>query len=556
SSRGVRRKAPVRVSQAPIWVSGQGFDVETRQQYIELSYVRSKDGVQVMDFELVERGAAMSGRRLVEYAGIGLPVSSTTASRMVDYLSRLEAVMAPYLPTSRFTDRNGWHASDGVRQFVLAEETIMPLGGPGDMPMDAPPRHPARMYPRQQGEEHTILSGIRSRGPESAWISLAGEARSSSDLARFLLASGFAAPLLQPCATRSFGVHIYGDSGGGKPAMAKLVSSIFGDPSRLIGSLFTTLVGVERKAALFCDLPIVLDELQMNSDPRMRKTLAYLIAQETGKTRGSKEGGLQHTPRWRVVSFTTGEEPLTTADDFGGQSARVLELNGRPIPDDALARRIHEQTRDFHGHGGRIFTHALVNMPAHEARGLLSSAVSRLQSDLPDTRPSTVTALATVALADALASEWVFAALGSRESLLDESLTSVLELWERQPANVPYGTRALDWLRSWLVTNRRRFSRESEVDADTRDIPTERESWGKIAADGSVYILHNVWDVEVERAGYNATRVLQDWRDRGWITTDGRNLKPRRAIEGRVTRVVCVNPDAVGHEDDTSQEAA
>ncbi len=124
SSRGVRRKAPVRVSQAPIWVSGQGFDVETRQQYIELSYVRSKDGVQVMDFELVERGAAMSGRRLVEYAGIGLPVSSTTASRMVDYLSRLEAVMAPYLPTSRFTDRNGWHASDGVRQFVLAEETI------------------------------------------------------------------------------------------------------------------------------------------------------------------------------------------------------------------------------------------------------------------------------------------------------------------------------------------------------------------------------------------------------------------------------------------------
>ena len=535
---GIRRKTPVRVSHAPIWLSGHGFDVETRSHYVELSYVRAQDGVSVMESELVERGAAMSARRLVEYAGVGLPVSSSSSSRLVEYLGALEATMAPHLPTARFTDRNGWHRPDGDRQYVLAAENIAPS--------DRPPRHPVRQYPRSHSEEKAILDGICRRGTERAWIELAAEAREASDLARFLLAAGFAAPLLYPVGARSFGGHIYGDSGGGKTAVAKLVSSIFGDPSRLIGSLFTTLVGVERRAALFCDLPIVLDELQMNADPKMRRTLAYLIAQEAGKTRGAKEGGLQHTPRWRVVSFTTGEEPLTTLDDFGGQAARVLELSGRPIPDDATARRIHELTRERHGHGGRIFVHALVDLDPEELRELLAVAVARLRRHMPDTRPATVTALATVCLADALASEWVFGASESRDDLLDASLTMGRDLWERQPANTPYGPRALDWARSWLVSNRRRFAREAEIGAGTRDIPTEREVWGKIAADGSVYILHNVWDVEVEKAGYNPTRVLQDWRDRGWIVTDGRNLKPKRAIEGRTARVVCVKPDAIG----------
>ena len=544
----LRRLPDRRVSYAPLWLSGQGVDVDSGKHYLELAFTRARDATPQLHTLLVERGAALNARKLIDFADAGLPVASPLSTAVASYLAKLEAAIGPYIATDRLTERNGWHDVDGARSFVLADRCITRE--------DDHAATRVRLYPRNHGEEATVRRGLSAAGDHDEWLDVARKARDSSDLARFILAAGFAAPLLRLCGARSFGVHVYGDSGGGKTAIAKLVSSIFGDPSRLISTLFTTIVGVERKAALFCDLPIVLDELQLNADVQMRKTLSYLIAQETGKTRGAKEGGLQQTARWRVVALTTGEEPLTTLDDFGGQSARMLELNGRPVEDDALATRMHDVTGRCYGHAGRAFLEALVNADAARVRDALGVGLTRLRKELPDARPSSLTALATVCWADALADVWVFGAEESGSAFLDESIEMGRRIWSREPSNAPYGVRAMEWVRSWLVTNRRHFVREVDYGPDTQDAPPENETvWGKITQAGDAYILHNVWDQEATRAGYNPTRVLQDWRDRGWIETEGGHLKPRRHIVGRRTRVVALKGPALEPSAQPEREA-
>jgi hypothetical protein len=138
-----------------------------------------------------------------------------------------------------------------------------------------------------------------------------------------------------------------------------------------------------------------------------------------------------------------------------------------------------------------------------------------------------------------MADVWVFGAEESGSAFLDVSIEMGRRIWSREPSNAPYGVRAMEWVRSWLVTNRRHFVREVDYGGDPQDAAPENETvWGKITQAGDAYILHNVWDEEATRAGYNPTRVLQDWRDRGWIETDGRHLRAKRAVAGRTSRVV------------------
>jgi hypothetical protein len=73
-----------------------------------------------------------------------------------------------------------------------------------------------------------------------------------------------------------------------------------------------------------------------------------------------------------------------------------LELSGRPVEDDALATRVHNVASRYYGHAGRAFLEALVNADASRVWDALGAGLSRLRKELPDARPSSLTALATV----------------------------------------------------------------------------------------------------------------------------------------------------------------
>ena len=86
------------------------------------------------------------------------------------------------------------------------------------------------------------------------------------DKFRFILAASFAAPLLRIVKQRIFFVYNWGGSKGGKTATMKAALSAWGDPERLMISFNTTIAGLERTAAFYCDLPLGIDERQQAGD--------------------------------------------------------------------------------------------------------------------------------------------------------------------------------------------------------------------------------------------------------------------------------------------------
>jgi putative DNA primase/helicase len=71
-------------------------------------------------------------------------------------------------------------------------------------------------------------AAFRQKGDYASWRASIGAAIHESDVFRLVLAASFAAPLLKPLGHRSFALHIWGDSGGGKTATLKTALSAWG----------------------------------------------------------------------------------------------------------------------------------------------------------------------------------------------------------------------------------------------------------------------------------------------------------------------------------------
>src|SRR5690606_16981099 len=130
-----------------------------------------------------------------------------------------------------------------------------------------------------------------------------------------------------------------------------------GDPAQLTASFYATRVGMERMAALYSDLPMLVDERQVVGDRQeLVEGLVYLRGLGSSKIRGNKNGGLEAARTWQTIVLTTGEEPLSSDSSPTGVKTRALEWYGEPFEgDEAEARQIYGLTKSHHGHAGPLF---------------------------------------------------------------------------------------------------------------------------------------------------------------------------------------------------------
>ena len=158
------------------------------------------------------------------------------------------------------------------------------------------------------------------------------------------MAASFGATLLKDLSHRTVFFHLWGDSRVGKTALLKAALSVWGNPEALMVSFNATKVGLERRATLFNDLPIGIDEKQVAGDNQsFIENLVYMLGTGSGKLRGSKNGGTQAVGNWRSIILTTGEEPISTMTSNSGIVTRALEITGKPFysTDDAAKRQLH-----------------------------------------------------------------------------------------------------------------------------------------------------------------------------------------------------------------------
>jgi putative DNA primase/helicase len=455
-------------------------------------------------------------------------VNSENAKFLIQFLDDLERENRDSIPVVRSIGRMGW----------IGKNAFLP-GAEGDIELDVDETSGAA----------SVAGAYKECGSFEHWVKEMGEIRRSYPLARFMLSASFAAPLLRIVGQRVFIVHAWGPSRGGKTAALKAALSVWGNAEELIASFNATRVGLERMASFYGDLPLGVDERQVVGDKQgFVEGLVYMLGSGRGKVRGAKGGGLQQVQSWRTIVLTTGEQPLSTGSSNAGIKTRTLELYGKPIDDEDLASKLHDTTRDIYGLAGPRFVRQLIDTFGEDGEKLkqeYDTFKGLLSKQFASNSSSHVQAVATVALADYYASQWIF--MQDEE----EAVTQALDLAElalgqlETAADADDGQRAYEFFISWYGVHRANFEGDRAL-----------QRYGRIDhSDINLLLVYpHIFEEALTEGGFNPDRILRDWADRGWLEQqagkDGqKRMKIRRRDDGRLTYFVGVRLPREAYEE-------
>jgi uncharacterized protein (DUF927 family) len=352
----------------PYLVSGR-FDVlsETRdddaQAWGLLLRFADRDGQ--MQHQVATRdmfsGEGTELAKLLSRRGLYVHPGRGSAAALNEYLAK---IVSP--KRARIVARTGWHRIEGVRVFVLPDETF------GKPPVEV-----------------IYQAGLREPSPFVAAGTLdewrEGIAAQCSGNSRLMLAvcCGFAGPLLELAGEEGGGLHFRGASSVGKTTALRLAASVWGsgttsDAGGFIRQWRATGNAIEGVARAHSDTLLPIDELGQ-ADSREVGDMAYMLANGQGKARSDRDGGLRAPVRFRVLFLSTGE--LSLADKIAevgrhvkaGQEIRLLDLPAdagaglglfEDLHDaasaDAFAKVLRVAARRWHGTAGPAFLRYVV----------------------------------------------------------------------------------------------------------------------------------------------------------------------------------------------------
>lgn len=148
------------------------------------------------------------------------------------------------------------------------------------------------------------------------------------------VSAALAAPLLYLAGAESGGLHLVGGSSLGKTTALVVAGSVCGGGGvrGYVLQWRATANGLEGVAAGRSDALLCLDELSQVT-PQAAGETAYMLTNETGKTRANKQGAARKPAEWRILFLSTGE--ITLADKIredgksramAGQLVRVVDI--------------------------------------------------------------------------------------------------------------------------------------------------------------------------------------------------------------------------------------
>ena len=346
------------VANEPMFVSKRLVDFDTRDRRLEITF-RDEDSTDFHYSTLTAPRADMRNKhKITNYANEGLDVISDTASLLTRYLAAMENSNKKALAFTICVTRAGWVKDDMVPLYMPSNRIIY------------------------QDDEDQSLDNMADIGDKGFWKAAGREVR-KYPLARAILAASFASPLLAKLQQRNIYYHSWGNSKSGKTAALKFAISVWGNPAKLLYTYSSTHVGLERKAALMQNLPLAIDELQ-NIDKKISlNNLVYTLANGVGKIRGKASGGTRTTLRWNNIILSTGEQPITNDSSMDGVYTRVLEVYGKPLPDEELGHVIHQIAEENYGGVGIEYIKFIIEK-------VLSAPASTATKTLPTPQTATL----------------------------------------------------------------------------------------------------------------------------------------------------------------------
>lgn len=457
----------VEVISHPLMPVKRVTNIETLEAKLEIAFCRGKKDA--WKYLTVPRKQLASAQQIINLADMDIDVNSENAKEVVKYMSVLESKNYDELPRHNAVSHMGW-LPDG--RFMPYVDDIIYDGGEGP-------------------EFDKIYREMKPTGDESVWMDIARSVRSGDSVpARIALAAGFAAPLVKLLDALSFIVHLWGAKGCGKSVGLMLAASIWGNPD--IGGLVKTFNGTkvsfEVLSAFCCNIPVMIDELQIANDNRKNfDELIYMMCEGASRSRGLKTGGLQLQKRWLTTVITTGETPIIQSNSGGGATVRTIEVNFKNMPlfgDDQTARKYAGLLKKNYGFAGKRFIEALNNEKVVAAlQALQTKYYNELTGDIDGKQ---VLSASILLAADALVTKAIFK---DGKNLTADELKEFLITKEESDVD----RRCYEYLLDWIMANPRRFD-----SSDTNN----GECWGTV--DGNVaYINKSIFENALKSGGFS-----------------------------------------------------
>ena len=505
----------------PVVITERVFNVDTEKEKLEICFKYLKGWRRI----ILPRSTIFDGRRVMQLADFGVPISSETSKWMVKWFDALSDYNQDRIPVTYAVSKLGWR---GEREFVLPN-----LDNKYRVDMD------------DDGSQNTV-SGFTTTGNFQEWITKMQYLRQSPK-ARFILSASFAAPLLRILGQRNFIIHNWGTSQDGKTSTLWAAMSAWGNPDKIISTFDVTSTNIERKAALFSDLPLAINEREVLSQNKRNdiSPLLYMMGEGRGRGRGDKKG-LQVTQTWRTITLTTGEGTLSTSGSFDGVMTRVLEISDGPLAHDReFARQLYYFLPRCHGHAGPGFLTQLLQADY----GIIFSTYKDFQvlfkSLFPDRIDSHIDAVACVATADYLSSAWIF---GESWEMARVGATATGQhvlgcLVARSEASE--SGRAWNAFIDWIAENRSRLSEHSSPCIGYIDKPSPQDT-------GGTYIIRSVIDQFLSERFSSSRKIIREWALDGKIVSyqEGKNTRcdfRGRTLSGGIRpRVIKIKDSGTG----------
>jgi hypothetical protein len=496
----------------PIMPIERLVNIDTGEEKLKIAFSKGKRWREI----IVDKRTLAAKNSIVTLAGWGVSVTSESAAALVKYIADIENLNFDQIPEKKSISRLGHIQDEGFSPYVDG------LVFDGD------------------ANYKTIFESIRQHGDRRKWLDTALEIRQGNVMARVVLATSFASPLVSVVGGLPFFVHLWGgDSGTGKTVALMLAASVWANPEmgRYIQTFNSTVVGREKLASFLNHLPLLVDELQLAKDSRGRMMFdVYALAEGVGRTRGTKTGGIERTPTWANTIITTGESPITSTNSASGATNRVIDVEctaSQRIIEDGRTTSI--ALKKNYGFAGREFVDKLyLDDNTERANELYSQFYKTLNEG--DTTEKQAMAAAIILTADALATEWIFQ---DGQALTVDDVSKFLASKSAASA----GEKGYRYMCDWVSQNINKLRPEIE----------QGEVYGVVEGEYA-YIINSVFRRAVEDAGYSAGALISYLKENDLILTRTKNNTRGKRILGVLTECVVMRISTFNDDEEQSND--
>lgn len=521
------RSPDVLVTRKPLLIQHQYVDQETNEGRVQLCW---REGDAWVQREVSQLAIADHRTMVAELSPVCVPVVSTNAARIVEWLHEYESLNAEFIVKTVSFSHVGWQQQHDGPAFVL-RDPVLPAKKQADYVVDI------------RGQRGEIFTALQPRGDFERHLAALKQAWAASPVCATIICGALAAPLLYPLnVPQNFGIHLIGESSRGKTTQLKIGASVYGDPNNphWVAAWNTTDVGAELRASMLCDVPLCYDEVG-GADARRLEGLVYSIINGTGRTRGQKDVTLRKTKRWQTIMLSTGEKSLVDETAATGAQVRVVELHvdGFGALDAKAVDALKDACIANAGSFGRSWVETLVDVPDWQPwRDRLAErteALRRLDPNPLQQRIAQYYALLSVV-------EEMAGAYGLGEG--GAAMERVFAEPECRTAVLDVAERSRELVDNWVMSQPDSFPTMLITASGDYDLPYSTKHGLKVCGfkrGEEVLFIPSELKSVLRAHRFSAAEVIRQWALRGWTRLDKGRTDTRVSVGGRQARFIVLH---------------